>query len=551
MIGCMDCCCDVGSDDFNRSDSTNITTGSPIGWTEVAGDATIASNRLATTTSNTLCVSGLSVAGDSMVRVTVRHGSGSDISRVVLGYIDANNYLFAEFRVSTGGYLRLYQRASGSNTQLATVALTTTTTGVDYALTVCVRGQNFSIECASPNEVISARITPLGSSGYGLGLASGTIASGVEWDDFVATKTKDHCSRCDGCDIFDDTFTRSDSTSLGADWTEVAGDWSISSNDAAISSTGALLISTVPNPGGDAQLKITTNVTLPAAGCAARIIVDYVDNSNYTFAEIHRGAISVTPTSWLRIGQVIGGVETTLEKVYSPLGTWTAIQFVVCVDNFDGQPQISATFGTTITIPFTPLGGDLFGFGTGAAVSGTITFQGIAVDSTHTAACASCSPAICEGFCADGTYTDEVQIVIAGVTNNAGITCTGINGTYVVPRRHETCTEVCTYELAVSYSFGPGNGGINILRVKLANTTPGYGVGTTCHVQVFFGINLTTSNDPACNGRENHCKLSWEKSYASGLPLDCGALNISVPVTAAAGCGGPCGGSPTCTLTSV
>jgi len=114
---CTDCKCE---DQFTRSNNTDIDTGSPVGWTEVAGDWSIASNTLAVSSTGALAVGTKTYNGSALVAVFVTGVSSGDKFRLILGYADTDNYLYAEFTVGSAGtgYIKIVSRAGGSDTVL-------------------------------------------------------------------------------------------------------------------------------------------------------------------------------------------------------------------------------------------------------------------------------------------------------------------------------------------------------------------------------------------------------------------------------------------------
>ncbi len=95
------------------------------------------------------------------------------------------------------------------------------------------------------------------------------------------------CTCCDtDCVTFQDAFDRADDTDLGSDWTEVSGDWEIVSNALTTASTSAMAICTT-TISGDQAVWIT--FTVDTLGDKFRIIMSYVDSSNYIALEVEAG----------------------------------------------------------------------------------------------------------------------------------------------------------------------------------------------------------------------------------------------------------------------
>lgn len=190
----VSCCCTPSctffTDNFNRSDDDD-----PGAYTEVSGDWDISSNKLVTSSSNGVLIADAEHPDGEpniKVSVTVNIATSGDTARIILDYVDSNNYWFAEVKAGTGAYLRIYQRASGSNTQKAqnTAAIST------GSITLCAAITNSSI--------ISASISGGGSTGStgsfssnSWGLGSGAISGTLQFSTASAAVTSPTCSACD------------------------------------------------------------------------------------------------------------------------------------------------------------------------------------------------------------------------------------------------------------------------------------------------------------------------------------------------------------------
>lgn len=103
--------------------------------------------------------------------------------RVILGYIDANNYHFVELRKgSTDGDLRIFQRSGGVDTQLGTTTTVTGYTSGSKKLCACYyNGTLFAIVGAF---VASAAATITAASSKA-GVGTGSLTASVTFDNFV------------------------------------------------------------------------------------------------------------------------------------------------------------------------------------------------------------------------------------------------------------------------------------------------------------------------------------------------------------------------------
>lgn len=197
VIAC--CCetCDICSDDFNRSDDTDINTGSACGWTESSGSWAISSNQLVESSGSTnslaICDTAHPDAESTMVvQVDFKHSNSGSSCDVIVGLVDASNYHYARFTVGTNAVL-IRRVVAGSHSTLATrsVTLAINTT---YTAKVCVTPSGSITASVNSVPKVSAHGTPLGSQS-GLGA---TGAGTATFDDFTMTKAfnSDTCERC-------------------------------------------------------------------------------------------------------------------------------------------------------------------------------------------------------------------------------------------------------------------------------------------------------------------------------------------------------------------
>jgi hypothetical protein len=124
----------------------------------------------------------------------------------------------------------------------------------------------------------------------------------------VPKKNSPGCTCCGDCTILEDDFDRADSTNLGADWEERVGDWSISGNAAVCASANSLMITTASNPDALPEGYVAVVVSCNTASDLARVIIGYVDDNNYYFAQARFTATD----SFLRVGRNNAGVISYL-----------------------------------------------------------------------------------------------------------------------------------------------------------------------------------------------------------------------------------------------
>jgi hypothetical protein len=199
------CCCSPGceffSDDFNRANSDD-----PGDYTEVSGDWDIASNKLSTASSSGVLI------GDTphpdgepniKVSVTVNIATSGDRARIILNYVDSDNYWYAEARTGGSAYLRIYQRSGGVDTQMATKSITLSA-GVDFTLCFSLQNYvNFSAEIDSTRCVARGATAMATSDQWGLGTGAGTgtrtfenLSVGIISTDCPRCQCAPSCSTC-------------------------------------------------------------------------------------------------------------------------------------------------------------------------------------------------------------------------------------------------------------------------------------------------------------------------------------------------------------------
>lgn len=149
------CCteCTIASDNFNRADSSTVD-----GWTEIAGDWSIADNGLKPPTSGLDDIIRFDTPdpedpADDGIRWTISFDMGSSLSgevRAIVDYVDANNFHFAEVVPGAANQLilRLYKRESGTNSELAEVVIDGVTQLGPHTLSVCWGFQSVIPTCS-------------------------------------------------------------------------------------------------------------------------------------------------------------------------------------------------------------------------------------------------------------------------------------------------------------------------------------------------------------------------------------------------------------------
>lgn len=210
------CCpcedCRLLRDDFNRAAGTDLGAN----WTETAGQWTLESpSRLATDDTSAIVLSTTSSSAVG-IAVTAKGASGDKI-RLIAGYQNSSNYFYAEFTWGTG-VIKLYKRASGSDTLLQTG--TGTLAANEYArIFFCLdgAGEMKARTTAGAGVYVTASSTAPTGSQYGIGTGD-TNSGDVQFALFDSYVISTACEACEattqhvGCGSADGCCQQEDET---------------------------------------------------------------------------------------------------------------------------------------------------------------------------------------------------------------------------------------------------------------------------------------------------------------------------------------------------
>ena len=208
-----------------------------------------------------------------------------------------------------------------------------------------------------------------------------------------------HCPGCCLCLILEDDFDRTDNTNLGSDWAEVLGDSDIFSNTLRIPA-GGLVVTTYEH--SDTRMVVYAKFPTTPVGSKPRIIVNYLDEDNYLFAELD----IQSPNTFLSVNSRIGGVETDLAPFpggYS-IGAYAGGEITVCFSGTSIAATVAENAGQWACAPDT--GGKKAGLGNGG--SGSIQADDFSwKEHFYTLQRADCPKCLClcEGYCISKTLT--------------------------------------------------------------------------------------------------------------------------------------------------
>lgn len=274
---------------------------------------------------------------------------------------------------------------------------------------------------------------------------------------------------CGGCDYFNEIWDVAGSP--GSDWLEIntaSGSWTVTASPTftvSTSDTGAGVVTTVSNP--EATNFVIIKITLPSEleeDTEYKLIVDYVDEDNYYFAQIDSAVTTEAPVNTfttvfnLSMWQRVSGVDTLLRERWegefietdpadrqqwwgclSPDGFATTVgDRIVAIPSL-GSPW--RPFPDGLFWEMTPAS-DVVGFAAGTIpAGGDVTFGPIQL-TRHTVDEPTCDPCvtclICSGF-----PPEEFEVTVTGITSGAlgFLGChddaSTLNGVYIVTYDHD------------------------------------------------------------------------------------------------------------------
>ncbi len=341
------------------------------------------------------------------------------------------------------------------------------------------------------------------------------------------------CPCCGTCTIYSDTFNDL------SGWTQDAGSWSVSSNVATVSSTAAFLRCNTTNPDGTGKMQVQVQVKGTATGDLIRIIVAYVDSSNYHFAEMKWGT-----SGYLRLYKRSSGSDTQLATQTITYTNSTFVTFTVCLtaalDYVYVFDSLGNAIGSTTTVPGSATG---FALGTGGTLTGTANFYIVTAASTAV----TCPPCQQCGHCIVNTAALTYQAVITGIANGTCSSCGSLNGTWVLPNcghyqtpslRRES--DVCLYNVKFTALCGL----YNFWMLQIDQNTA---LATAHEVQMAATAFVP---DPTCNSEASDIGILSQFYLQTGSSAqDCGYSGLNLPSVAAdAACHW---GAATCTVTKI
>lgn len=148
-----------------------------------------------------------------------------------------------------------------------------------------------------------------------------------------AISTKRCCCSFVGCIIGTDDFNRTDSSTVSG-WDERSGDWQITSNELTEAGTsGALIILNAFHSRLSWNVIVSPGSAGIISGAKYRLVANYLDDSNYLYAEFEY--ISSTPSITIKLCSSSGGVlkeDTWTEDIVAEDMEAPWVTFSICLD---------------------------------------------------------------------------------------------------------------------------------------------------------------------------------------------------------------------------
>lgn len=253
---CPDTECIIAEDDFDRANSTSIGGD----WTEVAGDFQISTNKLVTVDTDAIAINSATYPGTGgggifyhpgAITVTLQSDQDGAQARIIGGYLDDENFVFAEWTFEAAqAVVRFGAMTGGVEFYITDGEYTIPGLGVSDATRVrfCWRTDGLTLTSVDDEFVqltIGTTALPINGNKGGLG-SGGTTGGEVRFDDFEASITTsapcEGCVECTGCPDNQQVCIKLDGlpppivlgSTAGANWGIFEGEWTITRSSVAL-----------------------------------------------------------------------------------------------------------------------------------------------------------------------------------------------------------------------------------------------------------------------------------------------------------------------------
>lgn len=185
--------CDIGSDDFNRSDDTNLGSA----WTEESGSWAVSSNQLVCSSAGTIKFNTPHPDGftTTIAQVEFSHTTSGSSIDVIVARVDSSNYYYARYVVGSN-QIQIRRCNAGTHSTLGSTSITINT-GTTYTAKVCCSA---TVIHAYLNGTVRLTVDNLSTAGTYTGLSANGSGTAT-FDNWLVKKNwkQGSAESCDKC----------------------------------------------------------------------------------------------------------------------------------------------------------------------------------------------------------------------------------------------------------------------------------------------------------------------------------------------------------------
>lgn len=201
LIGCPNCCstptCEIGSDDFDRADDTDVGGD----WIEESGDFEIYDGTLVTSTDGSRAIHQTPAASGTIALRAECRAKGefdTDVARLIIKWKDASNFWYLEVPFGASKTLAIKKRIAGVTSTVSSSTITTAL-GEWYSLSVCYGGGHVTGGVVGIDGLDATHSTTINDQLYAG--VSASVDGAVSFDDFRHYYSfSDDRASCDPCE---------------------------------------------------------------------------------------------------------------------------------------------------------------------------------------------------------------------------------------------------------------------------------------------------------------------------------------------------------------
>lgn len=506
---CCTCAgCEVSADTFSSTLDPK--------WTEESGSWSISGGRLDGAAPGIIYDSTahpLGNTGNVNVQVYFRWtaGAGDNILRVLIGYQDTSNYLYAEFgrRASGCNYVQLGQVSGGVDTHLGDeYPLGSGALNTEYFVNLCYFYSTTQLRVTG-DLLLGIEVDALAPGDKaGFEIVDGTGTFDVYSFNYAGDSPREGCPDCRGaaCQIGGHIITSHTSIDT-CFWTVEAGSWSVSSGYVP-GASGSILRYNRPHPTAEYTMKAAGAFSNVSVGDIVRVYVNYLDENNNLFGQFE---FASTTSRKVSVWQTVSGVATMLEErdntTTGSFSTPTSINLYVC---YDGS-RIGATTdgGNIATTEGSSAAASAIAGGVYMAVGsdGGVTFTGNDFhkhDSTDDPGCPTCGLTCGCGGTTLPLPAYVVDLGAGGWTDGGDCAhCDGVAGEYVLGDILDSPDTACFYRYVENDVCAGVCDDFIDFGITLSLETVSAGV---LRWNVLVHYQYIPDDDPACDDNHNEAQ---------------------------------------------